>query len=362
MTPLILKTCGGFVHEGFEVELWVPRRRNAVSGDPFALHGVEPSFAVRYLPVLDLMHVLGKPGFWLMVASFNLAVWWQLAGERKAVLYGHDLRDFILPGLRGLSLFVEIHDFYESSLEWLNRLVLKRATGLVVTNRIKMRRLHEHYGFAEARMIWQPNAVNVAQFARSESVEEARAELGLPAGRTIALYTGHLFGWKGVHTLAEAAARLPESVYVYFVGGTAEDRAALQGFVGEHRLPRIEFVEHQPHERMPLFMRAADVLVLPNTAKEEASRLETSPVKLFEYLASGRPIVASDLPSLREVVSEKEVAFFNPDDAQDLAKVIGETLNNKSETEKRVVAASELAKKHSWEARAKAITTFIKAL
>jgi glycosyltransferase involved in cell wall biosynthesis len=127
-------------------------------------------------------------------------------------------------------------------------------------------------------------------------------------------------------------------------------------------LPRIEFVPHKPHEQMPLYMRAADVLVLPNTAKEEASRLETSPVKLFEYLASGRPIVASDLPSLREVVSEKEVAFFKPDDAEDLARAVGETLQDAAGTAKRVAAASELAKKHSWEARAQAITAFIKAL
>lgn len=357
MTPLILKTCAHFARLGWEVELWVPRRRNEYRAqeDIFELYQVSPRFAVRRIPCIDLIRPLGTLGFLLMVLSFNISAWMRLRGER-AVVYAHDLRDVIVPCLRGYPTFVEIHDFYESSFRFLTRFVLRRVRGLIVTNSHKMAHLEEAYGYPRARMLRQPNAVEVKDFELSLPQHEARRMVGLPEEGKIALYTGHLFSWKGVYTLADAAAHLPEEMRVIFVGGTPEDRQALERYVAKRRLPRITFVPHQLPQKIPLYQRAADVLVLPNTATEEASRVETSPVKLFEYLASGKPIVASDIPSIREVVSEREVTFARPDDGRDLARAILEALKDHSKT----VAAQALARSCSWESRASAIDSFMR--
>ncbi len=361
MTPLILKTCEGFVREGYEVELWIPNRRNIDSGnsDLFERYGIRERFEIRRLPTLDAMHVLGSVGFLFMVASFNVSAFLALRGRNDVIVYAHDLRDVIVPSLRRLPLYVEIHDFYESSLRFLNAFVLKRCTGLIVTNTLKMERLSKRYGFPHERMIHQPNAVDYAFFAAAPIKEETRRILGLPQDRRLVIYTGHLFSWKGVDTLAEAVAYLPEDTDVYFVGGTEHDRVRLKTFVQERKLPRIVFVEHQPHDRMPLWQGAADVLILPNTAKEEASRLETSPVKLFEYLSSGHPAVVSDLPSIRDVVSDREVFFFEPDDAIALARTICAVLASPEEAKVRSEAAQALARRHSWESRSGAIAAFI---
>lgn len=362
MTPLILKTCEGFVRQGFEVELWVPRRHVGFEqADPFEKHAITTRFPLHRLPVLDLMR-FGRFGFLLMVASFNISAYIALRRARKGgdlIVYGHDLRDMLFPCLLGLPLFVEIHDFYESSLRFVNRFVLRRTTGLIVTNSIKQCRLADAYGYPADRMIRQPNAVEVAFFAIPESKEEARRKLSLPQDEKIVLYTGHLFSWKGVDTLADASAFLPENARIYFVGGTVEDREALQKHVRERGLRQITFLPHQEHARIPLFLRAADVLVLPNTAKEEASRVETSPVKLFEYLASGKPIVASDLPSIREIVSDKEVFFFEADNPASLGSVVSEVLTDGAQAGGKASAALSLARQHSWEERARRIHELI---
>ena len=368
MSPLIMKTCEGFVQEGFLVELWVPERIDYGLSviDPFVKHNIPTRFPIRKLPSLKFVERFGKLGFILMVAIFNFSVFFRLFRERKSdssiIIYGQDIRDFVLPSLLGLPLFIEIHDFYESSVRFLNRMVLKNTSGLIVTNTFKQRAINERYGFPKNKMIHQPNAVSSEMFDITISKKEAREKLGLPLDVKIALYTGHLFSWKGVHTLAEAALYVSPDTYIYFVGGMKEDREALEKFVMDKKLPHIVFLPHQEHSKIPLFQKSSDVLVLPNTAKEAASKYETSPVKLFEYMASGIPIVASNIPSIREIVSPKEVFFFTPDDPKSLAKAIQEAIEDLDKANERTDASRILARSFSWPLRAKAITALIRRL
>lgn len=362
-SPFILKTCEGFVKEGWDVELWAANRRNPdfEEIDPFEHHGVETRFPIQRLFTLDLLSLFGSIGFVLMALTYNISVaaqLWRRREEPGLTLYAHDVRDLVIPILLRLPTFCEIHDYYESSLPFLGRFVISRLKGLIVTNSIKVRHLHERYGVGMEKMLMQPNAVDFAFFHIAISSDAARTEIGIPHGRRVVMYTGHAYPWKGVYTLAEAAAFLNGETYIYFVGGTAEDQEELQTFVKEKNLPRIVFVPHQSHSRIPLYLRAADVLVLPNTAKETASREETSPVKLFEYAASGRPIVASDLPSIRDLVSDEEVFFAHPDNPVDFARAI-EMAENIEVAEGKRVAAERFAQKNSWDARADAIDNFI---
>lgn len=349
-SPFILKTCEQFAARGYTVELWAAGRRNpAFAGiDPFEHHGISRTFSMTRIPVLDTVGFLGPVGFGIMVLSFNVAVFFKLFRRSDVIVYGHDLRDLLLPTLLGPSVYCEIHDFYESSLP-LSSFVIRRLRGLIVTNRLKIASLKEKYGVSDEHILLQRNAVDDVFLRVSESKSEARAALHFPEG-SIALYTGHLYPWKGVYVLAAAAAHLPPEVTLYFVGGTDTDRAVLKRFVAKNNLPRIVFVPHQDHARIPLYQRAADVLVLPNSGAEAASKYETSPVKLFEYLTVGTPIVASDLPSIRDIVSESEVTYAKPDDPRDLARAIIEALG------KPAAAPPAL---DSWESRGRAITAFI---
>ena len=357
--PFALKTCESLARQGLAVELWAAKRHNPTfrGVDAFEYHGIARRFTVTYVPTIDVMRLLGQIGFLMMLFSFNVALFVRLRKRRDLIVYAHDLRDLILPIFLGIPTYCEIHDFYESSLP-LNGFILRRLRGVIVTNRLKIMRLKERYGIAEAKMLLQRNVVDAAQFDIAESKRAAREKLDLPLDVKLVMYTGHLYDWKGVNTLAEAVRYLPEDARVYFVGGTDEDREALKEFAARKHVARITFLPHQTHERMPYFQKAADVLVLPNTGTQDVSKYETSPVKLFEYLASGTSIVASDLPSIRDIVTEKEVFFARADDPKDFARAISEAFAGDLA---RSTAGKTLVQSATWDERAKAIAGFIDA-
>jgi len=122
---------------------------------------------------------------------------------------------------------------------------------------------------------------------------------------------------------------------------------------------KIALAGHQLHETMPLWMKAADILVLPNKGQENISKLYTSPLKLFEYMVIGRPIVASDLPSLREILNAKNAILFEPDNSKSLALAIKKLIQDSSRAQLLADQARLDAQKYSWSARAKKILEFI---
>lgn len=90
-------------------------------------------------------------------------------------------------------------------------------------------------------------------------------------------------------------------------------------FAALQRFPHVSFLGERPYKELPINQRAADVLVIPNTARTAISARFTSPLKAFAHMASDVPIVASDVPSIREALSETNAFFFAPDDARSLA-------------------------------------------
>jgi glycosyltransferase involved in cell wall biosynthesis len=124
-------------------------------------------------------------------------------------------------------------------------------------------------------------------------------------------YAGHLYPWKGVDLVVEAVAALQDTRGLIVGGHEKEpDLARVKARAEElHCAARVTFTGLLPPAAVAARLRQADVLTLPNPASAISSTF-TSPLKLFEYMASGRPIVASDLPALREVLRDGENALL----------------------------------------------------
>jgi glycosyltransferase involved in cell wall biosynthesis len=173
------------------------------------------------------------------------------------------------------------------------------------------------------------------------------------------MYAGHLYPWKGVDVLIDAVASLP-GVACTIVGGHPGEADLLRL---EHRAAalgvrdRVRFTGMVRPSDVPAHLAAADVLVLPNTPSTVSERY-TSPLKLFEYLAAGRPIVASDLPAVREVVRHGVDAWLVvPGDAAALAAGIAHVLAHPDLAGRMADAGRARSAAFTWDSRAERLET-----
>jgi len=177
-------------------------------------------------------------------------------------------------------------------------------------------------------------------------------------------YAGHLYPWKGVDLVIEAVAALKETRGLIVGGHEREpDLARVKAFADElDCLPRITFTGLIPPADVAARLRECNVLALPNPASA-ISREFTSPLKLFEYMASGRPIVASDLPSLREVLRHEENALLaEPGNPQALVAAIERIRQDPALGERLARQAGKDVRGYTWALRAERLETLFAAV
>lgn len=355
------KSAASFAKQGLDVTLLVPRRKNVDMSDPFAFYAVERNFKVTYLNTIDLFSIphFHFLAFWVSFGTFSFAAYRHILKTSGGddIIYSNESLPLLLISHSRKNCLYEMHDFPESKLGLFKRL-LSRVRWILIHNKWKYEEAVKRFPtISPAKYMYEPNAVDIKAFDMKMIKEEARNKLGLPLHKKIAVYTGHLYGWKGVDTLAHAASLLPEQFLVVFVGGTVEDVKKFKEKYGS--VSRVLITGFKPHEEIPLWQKAADMLVLPNTAKEKISAYYTSPMKLYEYMASCRPIIASDIPSIREIVDESSAVLVKPDDAKALAHALENTVRAEHIGEDLAKEAYKKVLDHTWDKRARRIMDFM---
>jgi glycosyltransferase involved in cell wall biosynthesis len=349
----IMEMCQAFADHGIEVELIVPRRLNSLKEDPFVYHDVRKTFVIKRLPCLDLTR-LGKWGYRVETVTFAFSAYFYLLFSKKSLRFTRD--EFVAWLLSSLGLKVSWEAHMGQKNFFVRSLIRKRVPIVAISEGLKD--LYVSLGANAENIIVAPDGADIDRFDIPMSQKEARERLTLSLDKKIVLYKGSLSNWKGPATLAEAAQNFPMSeVQFVFIGGKPNE---VEEFKEKFKGENVLILGNRPRQETPIYQKAADVLVIPNTAKEDISKLYTSPMKLFGYMAGGVPILASDLPSLREVLSEETAYFFKPDDPMSLAQVLERMLGEEQAREKKALKALELARGYTWESRAEKILNFIK--
>lgn len=328
-----------------DVTLVVPDRKT-MAGDLFDYYGIRKTFTIEKVPVIDWVR-FGRLGFLIESLSYALCATTRVRQVPDALVYSRELLPLLFLFGSGHRTIFEGHTAYRNRLE---RYVLSRCARIVAISEGLKKYYTDELGIPDDRIMVAPDGVDLDRFSVSVTKEEARLRLGLPIEAKIAMYIGGLESWKGVETLFMASDKLQEEgIAVVVIGGTP---ASLLREYGE-KYKKVTFLGELPYRDLPINQRAADVLVIPNSQKEDISRLYTSPLKLFAHMASGVPIVASDLPSIREILTENSAVLVPPDDPQALTMAICKLAYDHEIGKSFSIQASENVEAYTWEVRAR---------
>jgi len=210
-------------------------------------------------------------------------------------------------------------------------------------------------GLPEEKLHVLPNAVALSKF-------NVKRQTG-PGTHNI-VYTGSFLYWKGVDVLVEAFALLLKQVpdaRLYLVGDDHEgNRQKLETQIKELGIEKsVVMTGYVSQREVVSYLGMADAAVLPNRVTVEGSNY-TSPSKIFEYMAARVPIVASDLPSIREIVGEEVAVLTAPGDAEALCDGLLYLLKNPDIGRDLAEKAYERVKSnYTWDMRARKIMRIV---
>ncbi len=381
----IMQNCEAFAEAGAEVRLWAAGRMNTVEmgavKDVWAHYGVRQNFRVRRLPCLDLMPFVPADGrasqvmFYVQALTYTLVLLVAALFTHADIYYSRDTfsllaLSFIKPRK---SLVYEAHMLARGrGGRFIQRQVVQRV-GTVIPITGKLREdLQPHPPTpspytergSKTRFLVAHDGIRKERFANVPTQAEARAQIGWPREAFIVGYVGRLQALstdKGVGTLVDALAKVSD-VALGLVGGPDDMAAALRQHWSQIGLNADNFLYagQVAPDKVPLYLAALDVCAIPLPWTPQFAYY-TSPMKLFEYMASKRAIIASNLPGIAEVIADGETALLiPPGDASALAGAIKRLRDDPALRQRLAEAAyAEVMAHYTWDARAWAILATI---
>lgn len=336
--------------EGTKVTLaYVP----ATMGHPFSPLGIDVPQGVTLLPLSRQL-----PGRLasLSVKSHRLFMWRLARWIRQAIAagVGPDLVFFrhikaaawcadVFPHL---PMAYEAHEVFAETAKASQRkrisrfedVVVRHAALIISNSKGSAHGLKQMYGLRRPIHVL-PNGVAFPPIAPMKDWQECSRRI---------IYAGSLFGWKGVDDLVDAFNSLP-GYRLTVVGGCAEqiERLRMRQKPGGGM---IDFLGQQPHHEVQRRLAAACIAVLPNRPDKDSQF--TSPLKLFEYLAHGCAVIATDLPAIHEVLAGDDAVWAKPADPAALAEAVASACRSPVRLEEFGARGRELVRDRTWRRRA----------
>jgi glycosyltransferase involved in cell wall biosynthesis len=344
----MMKAVHALAQLGHNVTLLVPENRPQSSiEDLQSFYGLSTPFRIEQL------HSASRRRFF-----------WEAL--RRATKLGPDIAYTWVPQsavyalLHRMPVILELHDLPSGPAgPWWYRLFLwipGRKRIMVITHALQLA-LENKYGkrLAPEDTILAPNGIEPERFENLPAPQLARRQLGLAQSPTV-ICTGHLYAGRGVELFLQLARGVPDAQFIW-AGGKPEDVAHRKAQSAPQS--NVTFTGFIPNDRLPLYQAAADVLLMPYgknigiSSGGGNSAAISSPMKMFEYLAASRAIVASDLPVFREVLNERNAVFCPPDDVPAWTAAVRSLLDDPARREALSLQAKQDSRKYAWTERAK---------
>lgn len=346
-----VRMAGAFAALGHRVTVVCKRSAGGRRLDPVTLaaaYGLPDSVRWRQVPTRVGRREVGLHWYfgWFALAA--------ILGSRPHLVFS---RNYVVPYLTarlGLTTVAESHAHpgTDRTTPAFGAMVAgsrRRAFRALVTISPILADYYAELGVPREKIIILADAVDLNCFMRPAALPPSP----YPVGRPVVAYVGHLYDYKGIPTILDTAARLPEADF-HLVGGLPEDVERQRRRVAELGLSNVTLHGLKSPREVPPYLWHASVLLLPPSANHPSAAW-TSPMKLGEYLASGTPVVATAIPALRYWVTERDVQFVRPDDPNALAAGVRAVLADSVRATTLRAAGATKAVEFSYVRRAQAV-------
>lgn len=352
----IVQMCNAFTGLGHEVTLLVTDRKIYTTETPEVFFGTKLNFSIVRICVPDIAgrsetipSILLPYLFHLQRIVYTYGAVRYVKKHPSAYLYGRD--EWVL---WFISLFTKISlvwESHEARYSFASRWLLKTPVSLVVISE-GIRDFYVQRGILSERILVAHDAVDARFFEEHISSQKAREILNITSTKPVVMYIGGLEDWKGGEILFKASKN--QDVFdTYVIGGREKELELFR-----HKYPHVHFLGPHPYRELSLLQQAADILVIPNTAKNALSAQYTSPLKLFAYMTAKKVIVAARIPSITNILNDTEAYFFAADDIDDLQRIIKYAIQHPEEAKEKAKHAYAKSLHYTWSKRAKSILTF----
>lgn len=352
-----MKMCQAFADNGHEVVLLAPGSLDRVGGAKsqiFSFYGVKDNFNIKFISVPFLKG-------WTLIYGFLAS---RLAFKLKPdLVYGRNIAGCTFSSFYGLNVAVECHtptSCLNSILLWFCSKLKNFKKVVVITHSLKDVFV-SHFPTLSNNI--QVLADGADEFPKDVKLIKFQGNSKHPQVG----YVGSLFRGKGMELILKLARKLPNMDF-NIVGGADSDIDHWKQFCMD--LPNVYFYGHVPHANVPSYIISFDIMLLPNQREVSTYRSSstnigdwTSPLKAFEYMAAGKPIICSDLPVLREIFDTKNAILCSPDDIDSWTSAL-EVLSHDQGLRSKLGenARAIFTNKYTWKIRArKALSTFQKS-
>ncbi len=341
----VMEMTAAMTQHGHDVTLFC-RRGDEAGGDLAQQYGVVPGASIRLLEVPKVRWIGGA------IYAVRVFIAIRRMKPRPDLIYARHLYGAALASFLGPAIVYEAHASPFRSIQaacerWLFR--RSRFRRLVVISRA-LRAWYE----GKHRWLSAQRIVVAHDGARANLDIEPVMGCDGPV-RTVG-YVGQLHPGKGMELIEEIAPRLPEFEFLIAGGSNRQVEYWRQRI----HVPNVRFMGHVPHGKLPEVFRCIDIAIAPYQRRVGAfdSRGDIaawmSPLKVFEYMAHGRPMVVSDLPVLREILEHGRNALLaRPDNADEWVARLRE-LASDANLRRRLAADAyqDCVRRYTWHARA----------
>jgi glycosyltransferase involved in cell wall biosynthesis len=362
----IAKMCEAFAMQNLQVTLLIPYRRGSDANRIYKDYDVS-GFQIKksYSPDFYLPGKMDKLAFIVknIISALVLCFW--VLRQNPDFIFSRDELPLYFFSYFKKNIVFEAHKFSVYRKIFYKRFKKIGIKSVVLTKELKEAFIK--FGFDEKNILVASDGVDIEEFSVKESKNECRTLLNLPKDKKIIGYVGRLrtMGMeKGIDFLINSFSSLlleiPNLALVIVGGGKKEDIEKYKNMATSGNIPgtKIFFVGQKEHDQIPFYLRAFDVLAMPFPKTTHYS-LYMSPLKLFEYMAAGRPIIAPDLSSIKEILNSGNAVLYESENSRSFVEAISKVLKDDKLAEKISETIFCEAKKYSWDDRAKKIINFI---